>query len=61
MTDQRPIQAAKKRQQSAVDVAFLLSKEIKPRAIRKALKLSGRQFRKAKRAKASFSETTTNE
>ena len=32
-----------------------------PRAIRKGLKLSGRQFRKAKRAKATFSQPTTNE
>lgn len=61
MTDQRPIQAAKKRQQTAIDVAFLLSKDIKPRSIRKALKLSGRQFRKAKRAKATFSQPATNE
>ena len=41
--------------QTAVDVAYLLAQGTKPRHIRKGLKLSGRQYRKAKRAKANFS------
>lgn len=42
--------------QTAVDVAYLLAQGTKPRHIRKGLKLSGRQYRKAKRAKATFSQ-----
>ena len=42
--------------QIAVDVAYLLANGAKPRHIRKRLKLSGRQFRKAKRSKATFSQ-----
>ena len=55
------LKAAEKRRHDAIDVAYLLSKGITPRRIRKGLKLSGRQFRKAKRAKATFSQPTTNE
>lgn len=54
MTDTRQSHLASIRRQSYVDVSFLLSKGVKPRKIRKALKISGRQFRKAKRANLSF-------
>jgi|APGre2960657404_1045060.scaffolds.fasta_scaffold02867_7 hypothetical protein len=47
---------AEQRNQAAVDVAYLLANGAKPRHIRKSLKLSGRQYRKAKRAKATFSQ-----
>ena len=42
--------------QTAVDVAYLLANGAKPRHIRKRLGISGRQYRKAKRAKATFSQ-----
>mgnify|MGYP000084111715 CR=1 FL=1 len=43
------LHARKVREQTYVDVAYLLKNSVKPRKVRKSLGISGRQFRKAKR------------
>jgi hypothetical protein len=43
------LNASKVREQTYVDVAYLLKNGVKPRKVRKSLGISGRQFRKAKR------------
>ena len=43
------LHARKVREQTYVDVAYLLKNSVKPRKVRKSLGISGRQFRKALR------------